>query len=209
MSNLPISPIQIDSAKFSPLVVHRVILDSLRYFFSNVPREELRWDADPKVSGVLIDTINSTLVKQEEVQKKPRILFARGPYTIQKTSMTGDLAEGQESSFTGGSQYSKHMNIISGGFTIIIEAYHEGTAELLADMVATFLTWSSDHICNMFRFKQFGYPMQVGDCTLDEENKEKFKIVIGSGYTTETCWVLNEDAIKLKGLTFALTRLPN
>lgn len=209
MSNLPISNVDTTSTKFSPLIVHRVVLDSLRYFFSNVSREELRWSPDPKQTGILIDTVNSVLIKDDAAQKRPRILFSRGPYTIQKTSLTGDLAEGQYAHITKGRHYSKHMNIISGNFTIIVEAYQEGTAELLADMVATFLTWSSDHICNMFRFKQFGYPMQIQDCSLDEENKEKFKIVIGSGYTTETCWLLDEDAIKLKGLTLALTSLSN
>lgn len=209
MSNLPVSQIETTSTKFSPLIIHRVVLDSLRYFFSNVSREELRWSSDPKETGILIDTVNNILVKGEAAQKKPRILFSRGPYTIQKTSLTGDLAEGKYAHQTFGRHHSKHMNIVNGSFTIIIEAYHEGTAELLADMVATFLTWSSDHVCNMFRFKQFGYPMQVQECTLDEENKEKFKIVIGSGYTTETCWTLDEDAIKLKGLTLALTRLQN
>lgn len=203
--NRPVSSLELQTAKFSPLLIHKVVLEALRYFFGNINNEEYRWDPDPKKTSILIDTINNITTTQDEVQKKPRILFTRGAYSLQKTSMTGDLAEADSIRATRGLRVSKHMNVVSGSFSIIVEAYSEGTAEILADMVSTFLTWSSDHVCNMFRFKQFGYPMVVQECTLDEENKEKFKIVIGSSYTTETCWILNEDAIKLKGLFIDLS----
>lgn len=193
-------PIPLETVKFSPLLVNKIVLEVLRYFFSNTPMPDLRWDQDPKLSKIFIGTVNDITNPDDQVQKQPRILFSRGPYVIQKTSLTGDLAEAVPSADSYGLRDSKHMNLVSGQITIIIEAYEEGTCELLADMVSTFFTWSSDHICNMYRFKQFGYPMGIQECTLDKENREKFKIVLNTSYMTETCWQLKEDAIKLKGL---------
>lgn len=195
-----------ESVKFSPLIVHAIVLTVLRYFFKNCPREELRWSEDPKESNIVIETVNNIINKDNEIQKKPRILFSRGAYTIQKTSLTGDLVDGKAAVDTYGLKHSSHMNLVGGQISIIIEAYEEGVCELLADMVATFFTWSSDHICNTYRFKKFGYPLFVQECTLDEENKEKFKIVVSTEYLTETSWELREDAIKLKGLYLDLQR---
>ena len=195
-----------DSVKFSPLIIHAIMLTVLRYFFRNCPREELRWDEDVKKTHVIIETVNNIINLDDEYQKKPRILITRGPYTIQKTSLTGDLVEGKAAQDTFGLKQSTHMNLIGGQIVVTIEASEEGTCELLADMVSTFMTWSSDHICNTYRFKKFGYPMYVQDCQLDEENKEKFKIVVSTEYLTETSWELREDAIKLKGLYLDLRR---
>lgn len=207
MVNAPVSSLELTTAKFSPLLLSRVVIDSLRYFFRNMNKPEFRYSDDPKESALVIDTMNNFLQRADEVQKKPRILFQRGTYSIQKTSMTGDLVTAKSMEETKGSRSSSHMNITNGNYSIIIEAFSEGVCELLADMVATFLTWSSDHIANMFRFKQFGYPMVVQECSLDQEDREKFKIVIGSSYTTETAWTLNEDAIKLRGLFLDLQQI--
>lgn len=197
-------PIPLNTTKFSPLLISAIMLKVLRYFFGNMTNPSYRWDADDKQSAIYIGMVND-VIHDSEIQKKPRILVNRGPYRIQKTSLTGDLAEGKPMGQTLGNRSSKHMNFVSGGITVIIEAEEEGTCEILADMVSTFFTWSSDHICNTFRFKQFGYPMDVQECSMDDENKEKFKIVINTGYLTETSWVFGEDTLKLKGLFLELT----
>lgn len=191
--------VEIKNAKFSPLMVTKAVLDTLRYFFRTFSIPELRWSPDEKETMIVIDTFNN-IIGQDEIQKKPRILIRRDPYVMNKTSLSGDLVEAAPMDIMKGKRHTKHMNLIDGSVTIAIEAYNEGTAELLADAVSHFIAWSSDHICNQFRFKKFGYPMSVSEVSMDRENREKFKIVLSMSYTTETCWVLDEDALKLRGL---------
>lgn len=189
---------KINPTRFTPLSVHYAVLEPLRYLFSFVPPEDLRYHEDPKQTKIIIGSVNDKHT-DTEYQGKPRILLNRGSYRIRKSGLTDNLAEAKPSSVSKGSIQSKHMVHVEGMCAITIEASTEGVAELLADMVQHFIVWSKPYICNVFGFNEFGLPLSVSEPQMDTEDTEKFKIVISVPYRREDSWMVNEDAIKLKG----------
>lgn len=186
------------SAKFHPLLVTEALVRTLKFCFGQMPNPNYRWEPDPVLSRLHIGRVNETLPSEEDAtQRKPRILVNRGTYTISESGLNQSLTEGVSPHIAKGDERTKHMNIIQGNFSIIIEAQQEGTAEMLVDMVSSFLTWSSVHICNTHGFNKFGFPMYVGEVALDKEDTEKFKVVINSGYLMETHYKIWKDGYKL------------
>ena len=198
-------PQKLHPTKFSPLNVHYAILEPLKYLFSFVPPEELRYHEDPKETKIIIDSVNNKH-QDEEVQKKPRILLHRGSISVEKFSLTDNLVEGQPASETKGLQQSKHTTFIRGRASIMVEASTEGVCEVLADLAMHFIVWSRPHICSEFRFKEFGLPLQIGEAQMDTEDQEKFNIRINIPYMLEDSWQVNEDAIKLKDYVQTLVK---
>ena len=196
---------KIDPTKFSPLSVHYAALEPLRYLFSFVPPEDLRYHPDPKQTKIIIGSVND---KNDDsaIQGKPRILLNRGSYGVGKMGLTDNMAEGEPFSVTGGSRDQRHTTMIQGVLALTIEASSEGVCELLADMVHHFIVWTRPHICATFRFKEFGLPLQVSEAQMDSEDQEKFKIMISVPYSIEDSWTLKEDALKLHGF---ITQLVN
>lgn len=190
--------IDVKTAKFSPLLVSRYLVDIVRYFFSTFSIPELQWDEDPKKTGVLIDTVNNIINIDDEIQKKPRILIKREAYVIDINGLTDNMTSAKPFPETGGRRVQEKMNMVTGGISVIIEGYSEGTVELLADVVSTLMTWATQDICNTFAFHTFGYPMSVSETSMDMENTEKFKIILNTRYTKENRWCMEEDAFKLK-----------
>lgn len=193
------------SAKFHPLLVTEIIIRTLKYCFGQMTNPNYKWDPDPVISAVDIQRVNDTQPKKDTdspeagnaVQKKPRILVGRGSYQIGKTGLNQSMTEGLPTHIAKGADKTKHMHLVQGSFSIIIEAHNEGTVEMLTDMVSTFISWSSVHICNTHGFNEFGMPLYIGEAALDKEDTEKFKVVINSGYIMETHYVIRKDGFKL------------
>lgn len=194
---------KLDPTRFSPLSIHYAALEPLRYLFSFVPPEDLRYHEDPKQTKIIIGSVNDTH-SESEYQGKPRILLNRGQYSVGKMGLTDNMVEGEAFPESRGKISRRNTTMIQGYCSLTIEASTEGVCELLADMVQHFIVWSRPHICSTFRFKEFGLPLQVSEAQMDTEDTEKFKIMISVPYQVEDSWKLDEDALKLHGF---ITRL--
>lgn len=189
--------VPVDPTKFSPLTIHFAILEPLRYLFSKVPPEHLRYCEDVKETKIVIDSVNNHH-SDNETQGKPRILLNRGSFSVSKTGLTDNLAEATPIGETKGLKDAVNMVFVNGQSILTIEATEEGTVELLADMVRTFIVWSRPHICNTFRFKEFGLPLHVSEPQQLSEDVEKFKVDVSVPWSVEDLWTLKDDAIQLK-----------
>lgn len=181
--------------RFSPILVGHLIIEPLRYFFHNYPNESLYWDEDPKKSKMEIGAFYSYY--KLKIQEKPRILVSRGTYTISGTGLTDDLATGKSVFETKGLNNLTNMVMIDGMANILIEGRHEGTVELLGDMVTHFLVWSKPYICESQGFKKFAIPMQVTPPQANKEDAEILQININIPYYMEEQWNVKSDALKL------------
>lgn len=142
---------------------------------------------------------------QVAIQKNPRILVTRGDYQINKVGITDNLAEALPSQLNG-SDDRINMVLISGSAQIIIEARNQGTCELLTDIISHLVTWSRPFLCDTQGFKEFGLPMTVSDCTPDQEDKEKFKVVISIPFLMEEKWTVRQEALSLKSFFLSLAK---
>ena len=189
---------------FSPLTVSRLILEPIRYFFSNYSKDyDLVWDEDEKKRTIEIDFSNK--FNEVSIQKSPRIIVSRGDYSIQKTSLTDNMATSSLPD-TKGLDNRVNLVFITGQAQIIIEARNQGTCDLIADMVSHLIVWSRPLICDTQGFKEFGLPMQVSDSAVDKEDREKFRVTISVPFMMEERWTVNQDALKLKGFFISLTK---
>lgn len=189
------------SAKFHPLLITRTLVRVFQFCFSQMPNPDYRWDADPLKSALDIRVVNDTTEQTNEgIQKRPRIIVGRGSYTISESGIGQSMTEAVPVQEAKGADKSRHMHVINGSFSIIIEANNEGTVEMLTDMVSTFLTWSSTHICNTFGFNRFALPLFVGEPSLDKEDTEKFKVVINGNYLAENHYKITKDSYKLAAM---------
>lgn len=183
--------------RFSPLLISATIIEPLRYFFKFYTKGQgLIWDEDEKIRTVDIGTVND--FHQIAPQRKPRILVDRGSYMISKTGLTDNLAEAKGIKELYGKSDRTNQVWIDGQAQIIIEAWKEGTCELLADMVSHFIVWSRPLLCDTQGFNEFGLGMQVSSCQPDKEDKEKFKVNIAFPYRMEEHWNVTWDSIKIK-----------
>jgi hypothetical protein len=193
-------------SSFSPLLVSKLVILPLRYFFSNYAKAyDLVWDEDEKIRTIEVGHMND--YHQIAIQKNPRVLISRGDYQINKVGITDNLAEALPSQLHG-SDDRVNMVLISGNAQIIIEARQQGTCEILADMVSHFITWSRPFLCDTQGFKEFGLPMVVSDCTPDQEDKEKFKVVISIPFMMEEKWTVRQEALSLKSFFVSLSKQP-
>ena len=184
--------------RFNPLLVSSLIVDPLRYFFSNYTSgQNLVWSANDKISTIEIGTVNdfNTII----LQQKPRVLVNRGNYQVNKTSLTDNMMESPGVKESLGAMKRRNLVFINGAAEITIESRNEGTCELVTDMVTHFLVWSRPFICSSQGFKEFALPLGVSDCHVSQEDTEKFQTVISVPYMMEEDWSISQDAIKLKG----------
>lgn len=186
---------EVKSLKFSPIMVPEIIIRVLRHCFARM-NPEYRWDADPKKTRVIIMRANDTL-NDQAIEGIPRIVVSRNSYQMGSAGMNQGLTSAPPMGDAKGVKDSKHMNLITGSFQIIIEGQQEGTVEMLADMASTFLAWMGVHICVTYGLLNFGLPMTVGETQMDKEGTEKFKLIINSGYYTESHYRIKEDSFKL------------
>lgn len=191
-------PYEVKSTKFSPGMVAEIIIRVLRHCFSKM-KEEYRWSEDIKKTKVVIKRASDTL-ETEGIEAIPRVIVSRNSYQIGQMGLNQSMSSAAPLHEAKGEKMSRHTHMITGGFSVIVEAQGEGTVELLADMVSTFLTWMSTHICVQYGLLNFGLPMSVGEPQQDKEATEKFKIVINSGYSTESHFKITEDSYKLLGV---------
>lgn len=188
-------PVQGKSLKFSPMIVTEILLRVLRHCFSKAP-EVYRWDSDKDKSNLAIIRAND-LLDENVTQALPRITVSRNAFNISPSGLNQSMSSETPMDITKGIKDSRHMHFINGSFSIVIEAQTEGTVEILADMTASFLTWLSTHICSTYGLLTFGLPMSVGEPAPDKESTEKYKIVINSGFSSESKFRITEDAFKM------------
>jgi hypothetical protein len=187
--------------QFSPLTVSSLIIGPLRYFFSTYgSSNKLVWNDDPKIRTIEIDEYNN--LHQITFDGRPRILVDRGGYRMDKTGISDNMAQAQAFSQTQGLEDRINFILYSGTAQITIEARQQGVCELITDMVTHFIAWSRPLICDTQKFKEFGMPMQVGTCDLlpNQEEDEKFQVVIQLPYIKEEQWHVKNDGIILKAV---------
>lgn len=191
--------------KFSPIVVGSLIIEPLRYFFSNYTKQyNLVWDKDEKKRTMEIAYIND--FNKIPFEEKPRILVDRGQFRIDKSGVTDNMASAKSVFETKGLDDRKNFVLYSGAANIIVEAKNQGTCELLADMVIHLFLWSRPFICSSQGFKEFGMPMSVGPCEPDSnEDTKKFRVSITMPYIHEEMWHVNNDALKIKNFIMTMT----
>lgn len=194
---------------FSPILVSKLIILPLRYFFSNYTKDyELLWDENEKTGTIEIGHMND--FHKVPIQHKPRILVGRGDYSINKTGLSDNFVE-QPKPIPGMPNLPTdriNMVFINGNAQIIIEAKNQGTCELITDMVSHFITWSRPILCDSQGFKEFGLPMSVSECSPDKEDTDKFKVMINIPYMMEEEWTVRQDALQLKGFFMNMTKAP-
>jgi len=194
------------SFAFSPLVVTKLIVLPLRYFFSTYTGGyDLHWDKDEKKSTIEIGGIND--FHKVPLQLLPRILVDRGDYQIIKTGLTDNMAQRFIPAGTTVNNNDDRINMvfIQGQAQIIIEARNKGTCELVTDMVSHFIVWSRPFLCDTQGFKEFGLPMTVTTCSPDKEDTDKFKVIISFPYMMEEEWTVRQEALGLKGFFLSMT----
>lgn len=194
---ISISHPRIPVSVFSPLTVRHALLEPLRYLFSVVPPEDLKYDSDPSKTKIVIEAKN-TKFQDTAVQKKPRVIVDIGGYQFDRAGLTDNLSSKEPFFSTGGRTDSEHMLMVQGVSQVILQGEDEGVVLMLADMASNFITWSSPHICSTFGFKVFGLPLRVSSCEMDMEDQERFTVTIQVPWVRETRWAVKEDAIQLK-----------
>lgn len=189
--------------RFSPSFVEALLLKPLMYFFANYAGPDLVYDEDEKLSMIDIGPINDFYKKA--IQQKPRVIVDRGPFQIQGSGLSDNLAEGQSPYASMGLKNQKNLVFINGQAKIIVEARQLGACELVTDMVTHFYIWSRPYICDSQGIKNFGIPMNVSSCMADKDDTEIFRVTIDIPYIFEEAWQVNDDAVKLKNFYMNLT----
>lgn len=189
--------------RFSPSFIESLLMKPLWYFFANYAGPTLKYDEDEKLSNIDISPISDFYKKP--VQQKPRILVDRGPFQIQGSGLTDNMAEGESLYSTKGLNNRKNFVFVNGQAKIIVEARQLGACELVTDMIIHFYVWSRPFICNTQGIKNFGLPMNISQCMSDKEDTEIFRVTIDVPYIFEEAWDVNEDAIKLKNFYMNLS----
>jgi hypothetical protein len=181
-----------------------MIVEPLRYFFSQFPKTEdgLFWDPDEKKSKIDIGTVND--FHKIQLQTKPRILVNRGNYSINKTGLSDNMVSAPPIKDVFGKSERTNMVFVNGVAQIIIETSQEGSCELITDMVTHFLAATRPFLCNEMGFQEFGLDMSVSACEPDKEDTEKFKVSISIPYRCEDSWMVKFDAVKFKSLYLSI-----
>lgn len=186
-------------SKITPIQVGRLILEPIRYFFSNRnPEGDMWWDPDPKKTKIDISMVNDAT--KELPDHGMQILVDRGSFTVNKTGLSDNMMDGKPMSETQGLMSRRNLLFAEGQASIIIKARAEGTAEILTDMVFHVLQWSRPHIADVLGFKDFGLPMQVSSPRPVKPDVECFEVQITVPYMIEDVWQTNNDALKLRDL---------
>jgi hypothetical protein len=189
---------------FSPAFLSSLIVEPLRYLYANYGPEELRWNEDPKISTVEIDTINN--FNKIAIQAKPRILLGRGQYSINPTGLTDNMAQSPDSRTLQGLKNNTNFLMIQGVSQILIEARNEGTCEKMVDITTHFLSWMTPLISDSQGFKMFGLPMNVSGCSPNREDTELFQCTINIPWSKEEQWKVVNDGVDLKRFIFSITQ---
>lgn len=188
---------------FSPTYLTTLILEPLKYLFSQYAPEDLRWSADYEDSKIEIASIND--FNKEKTQYKPRILISRGGYTRVPMGISDSLSSGESVYTTKGLKDSIFKHHLSGNIQVLIEARSEGTTEKLTELVDHFLAWSAPIICDTQYFLTFGKNMSISPCTPSREDVEIFQVSIDIPWMKEESWSVKTDGVKLKQFFLTLT----
>lgn len=188
--------------KFSNGVVAPLIIAPLRYYFSQYAQgSNLSWHEDEKLRTMEIGEMFD--FNKIPIQEKPRVLVSRGGYTINKVGLTDNLAESVPFQTTRGLKDVTNMLMYSGSATVYVEARNKGTCELLSDMVSHFIAWTRPILCDSQGWKEFGLPMAVSDCEMqNNENPDtvKYQIVIQLPWIKEEQWRVRNDGVSIKAI---------
>ena len=193
--------------KFSPILTSSLIINPLRYFFATYTSQYgFLWDPNEKISTMEIGSVND--FNEIPLQQKPRILVNRGTYVLSKAGLSDNRLDGKDLFATGGLDNKKNTIWINGQASITIETTNEGTCEMLTDMVSVFLVWARPLICSTQGFNELGLPMQISECVVNREDREKFTATLTFPYVVEQQWRVDLDPIKFKSMLVNLTSPP-
>lgn len=185
---------------FSIGYVAPAIILPLRYYFSTYTNgANLLWTEDDNTRT--IDIEESYDFNKTSIQEKPRIVVTRGSFGVQKTGITENLAEARPIAQVGGIGEATNFIMYQGMAQILIEARQKGTCELIADMVTHFILWTKPILCQTQGWKEFGYPLSVGDCigVQDEDpNLTKFQVQLQVPWQKEEMWYVRNDGPALR-----------
>jgi len=186
---------------FSPAYLSSLIVEPLRFYFKKYSTVDLRWNEDPALSAIEIDTINN--FNKIAIQSKPRVLISRGGYTVNPVGLSDNLSEGSSTRDIG-SNIERKMVLISGQAQLLIEAVNEGTCEKIVEQVQNFLTATAPLIANTQGFKQFVLPMSVSPCTPNREATETFQCSIALPWSKEQHYVIERDGVEFKNFLISI-----
>ena len=176
------------------------IVQPLRYFFSKYTgSSNLFWDEDEKKRT--LDIAEAFDFNRTALGEKPRIMITRGGFSVNKTGISDNLAEGKAPNLTGGKRDNTNFIMFQGTAIMIIEARTKGTCELLADMATSFLIMTRPILCDDLGWKEFAMPMMVGDCNLmsdEDAGVSKFQVQVQIPWVVEEAWRVRNDGPELK-----------
>lgn len=186
------------SIVFSPLKLRNALIEPLEYMFTNYAPDDLKYDKDVTKTKIEIGTVND--FHKVPVEAMPRIMIDRGPYAYNGSHLNEDLSNSPSPFDTKGLEERNNHAFISGQISVMIEAREEGVCEVVTDIIASFLTWTSHQIAREYGFKSFAKPMNVGSCApfQDGETNTSFRVVINVPYSTEERWRIFEEGVKIK-----------
>jgi len=188
--------------QFSNGLISPLIVEPLRYYFSRYPQgSNLYWDHDEKHRTMEIGEMFD--FNKVPIQEKPRVLVARGGYSVGKVGLTDNLAQQSSFSDTKGIKDVSNMVFYQGNATVYVEARNLGTCELLADMVSHFIVWTRPILCDSQGWKEFGLPLGVSDAQMVQDEDPgvvKFQIQLNVPWIKEEHWRLRNDGPALKAI---------
>ena len=183
------------------------IIQPLRYYFSKYTQaSNMYWNEDEKLRT--LDISEAFDLNKIALGEKPRISVTRGGFSIDKTGVSDNLAEGKPAALTRGNKDTTNLVLYRGTAVVVVEARNKGTCELLSDMVAHFIVWTRPILCDELGWKEFGLPMMIGDCNLmnDEDvGVPKFQVQIQVPWIREEAWRVQTDGPELRAILHTIT----
>lgn len=196
--------------KFSGAVISSLILEPIKYFFTNYAGQYgFTYSDDPKISTLEIGYVSDFNRITQGVN--PRILIDRGDYSVTKGGLSDNMRKMTPYTQNGGLTQKESMVFCQGNAQLYINARNLGTVEALADLVSHLIVDTRPTICNL-GFLEFGLPLQVSRPQLNtsEGDTETFTIAINIPWVREDTWKTWNDSVKIKGiLREIVTGLPS
>lgn len=179
-----------------------LIIEPLRYLFTNYAGGDLTWNSDHLKTKIVIDEIDN--FNNIPLQVLPRILVTRGQFSINPVSLTDNLSESNSISELKGASSKLRFLTVEGVAQVLLEANNKGTLERMVDLTSKFLAWSGPVIANSKGFKKFGLPLAISSCTPGRDDKEIFQCTINVPWIKEEHFKQEEQGKVLMGLVQVL-----
>jgi len=190
-----------------PYILTGAFLQIARAIFSDSesisedPLERYIWHPDPKISRILIESINRW--KTEDVQQRPAVLVRRGAWKIGKLGLGDKLHGGMEVS---GFDDEQHQVACTGSHAIICLGTTGHEAELVGtEMYQAFLGFSKvirEQLC-LAKFNV----TDIGPVTRFEESHTHFMVPVTLQYEFFMNWELLRQTPEWTRTSFNIERV--